>query len=89
MTPDNNKFNRDISLELQGYWLSMLHANHLQDILMIRICGDNKVTINLALHINQYLMPTPEDLMATLVGEMKLNLLKAYQQVQLHGESRR
>ncbi len=29
MTPDNNKFNRDIGLELPGCWLSMLHANHL------------------------------------------------------------
>ncbi len=28
MTPDNNKFNRDIGLELPGCWLSMLHANH-------------------------------------------------------------
>ncbi len=27
MTPDN-KFNRDISLELPGCWLSMLRANH-------------------------------------------------------------
>ncbi len=27
MTPDN-KFNRDIGLELPGCWLSMLHANH-------------------------------------------------------------
>ncbi len=24
MTPDNNKFNRDIGLELPGCWLSML-----------------------------------------------------------------
>ena len=28
MTPDSNKFNRDIGLELPGCWLSMLHANH-------------------------------------------------------------
>ncbi len=28
MTPDNNKFNRDIDLELLGCWLSMLYANH-------------------------------------------------------------
>ncbi len=27
MTPDN-KFNGDIGLELSGYWLSLLHANH-------------------------------------------------------------
>ena len=29
MTPYNNKFNRDIGLELPGCWLSMLCANHL------------------------------------------------------------
>ncbi len=33
MTPDNNRFNEDIGLELPGcwlpgYWLSMLHASH-------------------------------------------------------------
>ncbi len=28
MTPDNNKFNRDIGLEFSGCWLSMLCANH-------------------------------------------------------------
>ncbi len=28
MTPDNNKFNRDISLELPGCRLSTLRANH-------------------------------------------------------------
>ncbi len=32
MTPDNNKFNRDIGLELPGCWLSMLRAITLQDI---------------------------------------------------------
>ncbi len=28
MTPDSNKFNRDIGLELPWCWLSMLCANH-------------------------------------------------------------
>ncbi len=28
MTPDNNKFKRDMSLERPGCWLSMLNANH-------------------------------------------------------------
>ncbi len=28
ITPDNNKFNRDIGLELPGCWLSILRANH-------------------------------------------------------------
>ena len=28
MIHDNNKFNRDIGLELPGCWLSMLRANH-------------------------------------------------------------
>ena len=33
ITPDNNKFNRDIGLKLPGCWLSMLRANHLQDVI--------------------------------------------------------
>ncbi len=28
MTHDNQKFNRDMGLELPGCWLSMLRANH-------------------------------------------------------------
>ncbi len=38
MTPDNNKFNRDIGLELPRCWLSMLHANHPPGFLLFTLC---------------------------------------------------
>ena len=50
------------------------------------ICGDYRVTINPALEVHQYPMPTPEDLFAMLAGGQtfsKLDLNSAYQQVQL------
>ena len=34
----------------------------------VRICGDYKVTINLVLKIDQYPVPTAEDLFPTLAG---------------------
>ena len=56
----------------------------------IRICGDYKVTINPALEVDQFPMPTPEDLFATLAGGQaftKLDLSQAYQQVMLEPNS--
>lgn len=34
----------------------------------VRLCGDYKITINLELRVDQYPMPTAEDLFATLAG---------------------
>ena len=51
-----------------------------------RICGDYKVTINQALDVDQYPLPKPEDLFATLAGGKtfsKLDLSQAYQQLML------
>ena len=58
----------------------------------IRICGDYKVTVNPSLKIDQYPVPTAEDLFATLAGGKtfsKLDLSQAYQQVPLDPESRK
>ena len=49
-------------------------------------CGDYKVTVNQALETKQYLLPKPEDLFATLVGDKKftkLDLSHAYLQLPL------
>ena len=51
-----------------------------------RICGDYKVTINKALAVDQYPLPKPEDLFATLANGKKftkLDLSQAYQQLLL------
>ena len=57
-----------------------------------RICGDYKITINQALEVDQYPLPKPEDLFASLAGGKKfttLDLSQAYQQVVLDEKSRK
>ena len=57
----------------------------------IRICGDYKVTINSSLDVDQYSLPKPDDLFATLAGGKKftkLDLSQAYQQLLLDDESK-
>ena len=58
----------------------------------VRICGDYKVTVNQALEVDQYPLPKPGELFASLAGEKKfskLDLSQAYQQVPLDEESRK
>ena len=57
----------------------------------IRICGDYKVTINSSLDVDQYPLPKPDHLFATLAGGKKftkLDLSQAYQQLLLDDESK-
>ena len=58
----------------------------------IRICGDYKSTVNQAMEVDQYPLPRPEDLFATLAGGKhfsKLDLSHAYNQLPLHKDSQK
>ena len=57
----------------------------------VRLCGDYKVTLNQVLNVEQYLLPKPDDLFATLAGGERftvLDLTQAYQQLLLDDNSR-
>ena len=57
----------------------------------LRLCGDYKVTINPVLEVDQYPLPRPDDLFATLSGGKifsKIDLSQAYQQMPLDMKSR-
>ena len=56
-----------------------------------RICGDYNLTVNRVLDVDQYPLPNPESLFATLAGGKKfstLDLSQAYQQLPLDDESK-
>ena len=56
----------------------------------VRICGDYKVTVNPVLDVDQYPLPWPEDLFATLAGGKffsTLDLTHAYNQVVLDDDA--
>ena len=57
----------------------------------IRLCGDYKVTINPQLEVDQYPLPKPDNIFATLSGGKwfsKIDLKHAYQQIKLSESSR-
>ena len=57
----------------------------------IRLCGDYKVTINPVMEVDQYPLPKPDNIFATLAtGKFfsKIDLTHAYQQMKLKEDSR-
>ena len=78
-------------LEQQGVISPVTHSQWAAPIVAVpkkdgkfRICGDYKVTINQALAVDEYPLPTPEELFSTLAGGKvfsKLDLSQAYLQV--------
>ena len=85
-------------LEASGILEPVSHSEWAAPIVVVpkkdgkyRICGDYKVTVNQALDVEQYPLPKPEDLFATLSGGAKfskLDLSQAYLQLLLDEASR-
>lgn len=58
----------------------------------LRLCGDYKTTVNPVLEVDRYPLPKIEELMSALAGGQefsKIDLSRAYQQVELTEESKR
>ena len=85
------------SLEQQGILEKLSTSDWAAPIVVVpkkdgrfRICGDYKVTINQVLAVEQYPLPKPDELFATLArGKIfsKLDLSQAYLQLQLDDAS--
>lgn len=57
----------------------------------VRICGDYKITLNLALLVDEYPLPTINELFSTMAGGdkfSKIDLSKAYLQMEVHPDDR-
>ena len=57
-----------------------------------RVCGDYKMTVNQCADVDQYPLPTTEDLFVTLAGGQvfsKIDLSHVYQQVELDEDSQK
>ena len=92
------KIERELDeLESNGVITKITHSEWAAPIVPVpkkngrfRICGDYKVTLNQALDVDQYPLPKPDDLFATLAGGKQfstLDLSQAYTQVPLDDES--
>ena len=84
---------RDGVLEKTYYseWAAPVVAVPKQDG-QLRLCGDYKVTVNPVLDVDQYPLPKPDDIFATLSGGQQfttLDLTHAYNQLILDEDSRK
>ena len=85
-------------LEQQGTISPVSHSQWATPIVPVpkkdgkfRICGDYKVTVNQVLAVEEYPLPTPEELFSTLSGGKifsKLDLSQAYLQLPVQSESK-
>ena len=85
-------------LEKQGTISPVTHSQWATPIVSVpkkdgkfRICGDYKVTVNQVLMVEEYPLPTPEELFSTLAGGKvfsKLDLSQAYLQLPVDEESK-
>ena len=79
-------------LEMAGVIEKTTHSDWAAPIVVVpkkngtvRLCGDYKVSVNQALVVDQYPLPKPSDLFATLAGGKwftKLDLAQAYTQME-------
>lgn len=79
------------NLECQGIITPVAHSDWAAPIVAVpksdgkfRICGDYKVTVNQALAVDEYPLPTPEEQFSDLAGGrifLKLDLSQAYLQL--------
>ena len=86
-------------LEKDGVLVKLDHSEWAAPIVTVpkkdgkvHFCGDYKVTINPILEVDQYPLPRPIDLFATLAGGKyfsKLDLSQAYNQIQVDAESQK
>ena len=86
-------------LESEGIIQKVSHSDWAAPIVAVpkkdgrfRICGDYKVTVNTVMDVDQYPLPNPSDMFATLAGGQKfskLDLSQAYQQLILEEDSKK